>query len=36
MVDWHFEVQPAGVGRISDLLSNNWVLTPWVKCAAKA
>ena len=35
-IDWHFEVQPAGVGRISDLLSNNWVLTPWVKCAAKA
>ena len=34
-IGWHFVV-PAGIGRISDLLSNNWALTPWVKSAVKA
>ena len=35
-IGWHFEVQPAGFCRIWELLSNNWALSPWVKCAAIA
>ena len=30
-LDWHFKVQSAGIGQISELFSNNWTLTPSVK-----
>ena len=35
-VGWHFEVQSAGIGRTLDFISNNWTLTPSVKCTAEA
>ena len=35
-MDWHFEVQPAGIAKISELPSNNWFLLYHISAQKKA